>query len=356
MSCPRHHVRGRCAGALKGGLASCIPRMPPVVSRVRRSSDAGQNRQGNQGRYNRLHDNHSLSHPDNTIADRNRFEWSIKHARQLLPVLQITGRVFWTERRLRVSVCRGQPGSSSQARGGTGGAESRCHRGPVHTMRDRSEAGHTGNSHSCRVGDPLRSGLVASLASPGGNVSGVSLMAVELHGKCVELLRDMLPTLRRVAGLFNGDDPSWKAIQEQVILAGKATGVEIHPSIMVHGASEIDTALAKMKSEGAAALVVQGSLATKQVADLALTHGLPATTVPRVFAEVGGLMTYGAAGPDTYRRSALFVTKILQGASPASMPVEQPAKFELVINLKTATRLSITVPQSFLSRADEVIE
>jgi putative ABC transport system substrate-binding protein len=181
-------------------------------------------------------------------------------------------------------------------------------------------------------------------------------MAVELHGKCVELLRDMLPTLRRVAGLFNGDDPSWKAIQEQVILAGKATGVEIHPSIMVHGASEIDTALAKMKSEGAAALVVQGSLATKQVADLALTHGLPATTVPRVFAEVGGLMTYGAAGPDTYRRSALFVTKILQGASPASMPVEQPAKFELVINLKTATRLSITVPQSFLSRADEVIE
>jgi hypothetical protein len=94
MSCPRHHVRGRCAGALKGGLASCIPRMPPVVSRVRRSSDAGQNRQGNQGRYNRLHDNHSLSHPDNTIADRNRFEWSIKHARQLLPVLQITGRVF----------------------------------------------------------------------------------------------------------------------------------------------------------------------------------------------------------------------------------------------------------------------
>ena len=205
-------------------------------------------------------------------------------------------------------------------------------------------------------GDPLRSGLVASLASPGGNVSGVSLMAVELHGKCVELLRDMLPNTRRVAGLFNAEDPSWKAIEEQVILAGKATGVEIHPSIMVHSASEIETAFARMQSEGAGALVVQGSLATKQVADLALNRGLPATTVPRIFAEVGGLMTYGAAGPDTYRRSALFVTKILQGASPASMPVEQPAKFELVINLKTATTLGITVPQSFLSRADELIE
>src|SRR5215471_8194299 len=205
-------------------------------------------------------------------------------------------------------------------------------------------------------GDPLRSGLVASLASPGGNISGVSLMAVELHGKCVELLRDMLPTVRRVAGLFNAEDPSWKAIEEQVILAGAATGVEIRPSIMVHSTSEIETAFARMQSDGAGALVVQGSLATKQVPDLALKHGLPATTVPRVFSEVGGLMSYGAAGPDTYRRSALFVTKILQGASPATMPVEQPAKFELVINLKTATTLGITVPQSLLARADEVIE
>ena len=141
-----------------------------------------------------------------------------------------------------------------------------------------------------------------------------------------------------------------------MVLAGKATGFEIHPSILVHGASEIDSAFAKMKSDGAGALVVQGSLATRQVAELALKYGLPAATVPRIFAQVGGLMTYGAAGPDTYRRSALFVAKILQGASPASMPVEQPAKFELVINLKTATMLGITVPQSFLTRADEVIE
>jgi ABC-type uncharacterized transport system substrate-binding protein len=206
------------------------------------------------------------------------------------------------------------------------------------------------------AGDPLRSALVASLAQPGGNITGVSLMAVELHGKCVELFRDLLPSVRRIGGLFNAADPSWKPIQEQVQLAGRTIGAEIYPSSMVHGPGDIDAALASMKKEGAEAVVVQGSLATKDMAELALKHRLPTATVPRAFAEVGGLMSYGAAGPDAYRHSATFVSKILRGEKPANMPVEQPAKFELLINMKTAKALGLTVPSNLLTRADELIE
>jgi len=141
-----------------------------------------------------------------------------------------------------------------------------------------------------------------------------------------------------------------------VQLAGKAIGAELTPSSMVRGPSEIDAALAAMKKEGAEAVVVQGSLATKDVAEVAIKHRLPIATVSRVFAEVGGLMSYGAAGPDAYRRSATFVSKILRGEKPANMPVEQPAKFELVVNVKTAKALGLTVPSNLLARADEVIE
>jgi putative tryptophan/tyrosine transport system substrate-binding protein len=197
---------------------------------------------------------------------------------------------------------------------------------------------------------------VASLARPGGNITGISLMAAELHGKCVELFRDILPSVRRVAVLLNAEDPFWKQIREQVQLAGRATGIEIAPSLMVRGPNEIDAAFATMKKEGAGAVVVHGSLSTKNVAELALKHGLPAATQTRSFAEVGGLMSYGADGPDVFRQSALFVTKILQGGNPTNMPVEQPTKFELAINLRTAKALGITVPESFLLRADQVIE
>ena len=205
-------------------------------------------------------------------------------------------------------------------------------------------------------GDPVGTGLVASLARPGGNITGISLMAAELHGKCVELFRDLLPSVRRVAVLLNAEDSFWKPIQEQVQLAGLASGIEIAPSLMVRGPNEIDMAFATMKKEGAGAVVVHGSLSTKNVAELALNHGLPAATQTRSFAEVGGLMSYGADGPDVFRQSALFVTKILQGGNPTNMPVEQPTKFELAINLRTAKALGIVVPESFLLRADQVIE
>jgi putative ABC transport system substrate-binding protein len=205
-------------------------------------------------------------------------------------------------------------------------------------------------------GDPVGTGLVTSLNHPGGNITGLSLMAAEIHGKCVELFRDMLPSVHRVAVLLNAEDPFWKQVQEQVQLAGRNAGIEIAPSVMVRGSSEIDAAFAAMKKQEAGAVVVHGSLATKNVAGLALKRGLPAATQTRSFAEVGGLMSYGADGPDIFRKTALFVAKILQGGNPANIPVEQPTKFELIVNLITAKALGIVVPESFLVRADEVIE
>ena len=125
---------------------------------------------------------------------------------------------------------------------------------------------------------------------------------------------------------------------------------------MVRAPGEIDAAFAAMKKEGAGAVVVQGSLASKNTAELALKHGLPSATFTRSFAEAGGLMSYGTRAADVFRRSAVFVNKILQGEKPGTIPIEQPTRFELVVNLKTAKALGLTVPKSFLARADEVIE
>jgi len=205
-------------------------------------------------------------------------------------------------------------------------------------------------------GDPLGTGLVKSLSHPGANVTGISLMGSEMHAKCVELFRDIFPSARRVAVLLNARDPFSKNILDQVELTGRANGIEIAPSIMVRELNEVDAAFAAMKSEEASAVVVQGSLTTKDVAQLALNHGLPTATQTRSFAEVGGLISYGADGPQVFRQSTVFVTKLLRGGDPADMPIEQPTKFELVVNLKTAKALGISLPESFLLRADQVIE
>ena len=205
-------------------------------------------------------------------------------------------------------------------------------------------------------GDPVGTGIVPSLSHPGGNITGVSLVAAALHGKCVELFRDMLPSVRRVGALVNEADPFWKPFLEQVLLAGKGTGMEIAPIARVNRPSEIEEAFAAIKKAGAGAVVVQGSSASRNTADLASKYGLPAATISRSFAEAGGLMSYGADVPDSFRRSAIFVHKILQGSKPADMPVEQATKFELVVNLKTAKAFGITISESFLLRADTVIE
>ena len=206
------------------------------------------------------------------------------------------------------------------------------------------------------AGDPVRLGLVASLARPGGNITGISLMAVELIGKCVELFRDALPAIRRVGALGNDPDPFSKPMLEQIRLAGRTSGIEIAPEIMVRGSDEIDAAFARMKKDGAEAVVAQASLSARHVVDGALKHGLPVATVSRLFADAGAMMSYGVDGPNAFRRSAAFVSKILQGTKPADLPVEQPTKFELVVNLKTAKTLGLKIAESFLLRADTVID
>jgi putative tryptophan/tyrosine transport system substrate-binding protein len=206
------------------------------------------------------------------------------------------------------------------------------------------------------VGDPVATGLVANLARPGSNITGLSNMGPETAGKSVELFRDMIPLLRRVGALANPDDPFTKPFLDRIQLAGHVGGIEIGPVAMVRSADEVDAAFAGMVRSRAQAVVVQGIFFSKSIADLAIKHHLPAASVLRSFVEVGGLISYGAYTPDIFRRSALLVHKILQGAKPEDLPVEQPTKFELVINLKTARALGLQVPPALLARADEVIE
>jgi putative tryptophan/tyrosine transport system substrate-binding protein len=180
-------------------------------------------------------------------------------------------------------------------------------------------------------------------------------MIPETHGKCVELLRDMLPSVQRVAVLGNAGDPSHKQIIEQIQLAGRATTIKIDPIVMVSGADQFDAAFAKMAQESPDAVVVHASLPPKNIADLALKYRLPVATSLRQFVEAGGLVSYGALESELWRRSGIFVHKILQGSRPADLPVEQPVKFELAVNLNTAKALGLAIPQTFLLRADEVI-
>jgi ABC-type uncharacterized transport system substrate-binding protein len=206
------------------------------------------------------------------------------------------------------------------------------------------------------VGDPVGTGLVASLARPGGNVTGLSNMAAETAGKSVELFRDMLPSVRRVAVLANPVDPFTKPFLDEIHRAGRMAGIEIAPVAMVRGADEVDAAFATMVKERADAVVVQGIFFSKAIADLAIKHRLPAASVLRSFVLSGGLISYGSHTPDIFRRSAVLVHKILHGAKPADLPVEQPTKFEITINMKTAKALGISMPPALLARADEVIE
>ena len=204
------------------------------------------------------------------------------------------------------------------------------------------------------VANPVETGFIASLAHPGGNITGVSLMAAEAHGKCVEVFGEMLPSVRKVAALGNASDPFMPLFLEKVHLSGKAARIEIVP-VSVRSADEIDKAFTTILKKGAGALVMQGSLPSRTVADVALKRRVPAGTFTRSFVEVGGLMSYGPHAARSFQRAAYFVTRILQGSKPAELPVEQPTHFEFVINLKTAKALGVSVPASLLARADDVI-
>jgi putative ABC transport system substrate-binding protein len=205
------------------------------------------------------------------------------------------------------------------------------------------------------TGDPVGTGLVASLPRPGGNVTGMAAVTAELAGKSVQLIRDMLPTARRVTALVNATDPFSKPFLEQIKLGGEATGTTINP-VRISSSEEFETAFASMEKDRPDAVIVQPSLPSKRAAELALKHRVPAVSVPRWFAEEGGLMSYSARYVDLFRKAAVYVDKILKGARPADLPVEQSTHFELVINMKTAKVLGIDVPASLLARADEVIE
>jgi putative tryptophan/tyrosine transport system substrate-binding protein len=205
------------------------------------------------------------------------------------------------------------------------------------------------------TGDPVGTGLVASLPRPGGNVTGMAAATAELAGKSVQLIRDMLPSARRVTALANATDPFSKPFLEQIKLGGEATGTTINP-VRISSSDEFETAFASMEKDRPDAVIVQPSLPTKRAAELALKHRVPAVSVPRWFAEEGGLMAYSPRYVVLFRKAAVYVDKILKGAQPADLPVEQPTHFDLVINMKIAKALGLEIPPTLLGRADEVIE
>ena len=204
-------------------------------------------------------------------------------------------------------------------------------------------------------GDPVGTGLIANLARPGGNVTGLSAATAELAGKSLELIREILPSASRVAALADPTNPFTKPFLEQIQIAAQTIGIKIEV-IMVRGTEEFDAVFAEMDRKRIEAVIVQPTLPRGRIVDLVQKHRLPAVSGNRAFADAGGLMSYSASLADRYRNAAPYVDKILKGAKPADLPVQQPTKFELVINLKAAKALGLTVPPTLLARADEVIE
>jgi putative ABC transport system substrate-binding protein len=204
-------------------------------------------------------------------------------------------------------------------------------------------------------GDPVGTGLIASLSRPGGNVTGLSAATAEFAGKSLDLIREILPAARRVAALADPTNAFTKSFVEQINRAAQSAGLEIQ-AVMVDGAEDLEAVFAGMAGRGIEALIVQPILPRAPIIELARKYPLPAVSGNRVFADAGGLMSYAGSLADRYRNAAPYVDKILKGAKPDDLPVQQPTKFELVINLKTAKALGLTVPPTLLARADEVIE
>jgi putative ABC transport system substrate-binding protein len=207
--------------------------------------------------------------------------------------------------------------------------------------------------------DPVGLGLVTSLSRPGGNITGLAFLTVELVGKQLQLLKEAVPRVSRVGLLTNPSNPGAALQRRGAETTARSLGLQIQV-LEVQRPDELAGAFAAMTSDHAGAVLLPGDSLFfhhgTQIADLALKSRLPALFTPREFAEAGGLLAYGADLGDVYRRAAVYVDKILKGARPGDLPIEQPTKFELVINLKTAKALGLTIPQSLLQRADQVIE
>ena len=207
--------------------------------------------------------------------------------------------------------------------------------------------------------DPVGNGFVASLARPGGNITGLSTLSPEISGKQLELLKEIVPRLSRVAVLGNSTHPGNAQALKETELAAGALAVQLQ-YLDVRDPKDIETAFrAASKGRADAVLVLENAVLTshrKQLVDLAVKSRLPAIYPQTEYMEAGGLMYYGANTPDLFRRAATYVDKILKGAKPADLPVEQPRKFEFVINLKAAKQIGLTIPPNVLARADRVIK
>jgi putative ABC transport system substrate-binding protein len=207
------------------------------------------------------------------------------------------------------------------------------------------------------AGDPVGTRLVNSLARPGGNVTGLSANSSDISGKRLSLLRDMSPTLKRIGVLINSADPFSKPFVDELASSGQQLGLEAIVAD-VRQSGDIDAAFAELKKDHAGAVVIQALVLTdpKAVAAAALRHGLPALASVPDFPKAGGLISYGANTADLVRRAAVYVDKILKGAQPAELPIQEPTLFNLVVNKRTAESLGLVIPPALLIAADEIIE
>jgi putative ABC transport system substrate-binding protein len=206
-------------------------------------------------------------------------------------------------------------------------------------------------------GDPVGTGFVASLARPGGNITGLSTLAPELSGKRLELLKETVPNLSRVAVIGSSTEPGYAQVVKELELAAGALKLQLQ-YLNTQDPKDFETAFreASKKRAGAVLLLASPSQGRKQIVDLAVKSRLPTVYWISEFVEAGGLMYYGPSFTDLFRRAATYVDKILKGRTPADLPVEQPIKFEFIINLKAAKQIGVTIPQSVLYKADKVIK
>jgi putative ABC transport system substrate-binding protein len=207
--------------------------------------------------------------------------------------------------------------------------------------------------------DPVGSGFVASLARPGGNITGLSSFNAELGGKRLELLKEIVPKLSRMTVIGTSTEPANALFLNEAQLGAAALGIQLK-YVDVRGTKDLEAGfLEATKGRADAVLVLAASILFSQrtkIADLAVKRQLPAMYISREFVEDGGLISYGTSFPDLFRRAAVYVDKILKGANPGDLPIEQPTKFELVINLKAAKQIGLTIPPNVLTRADKVIK
>ena len=209
------------------------------------------------------------------------------------------------------------------------------------------------------IGDPLGAGLVSNLARPGGNITGNTILGPDVAGKRLQLLKEIIPSLSRVAFLWNPDNASHPAQLAELQVAVQTFGMKLLP-VAVRSSDEFDNAFSAMMSEQADAFLMTSDpfhqLSIGRIIDFLANNRLPGMFLTREIVAAGGFLSYGASLPDLFRRGALYVHKILQGTKAADLPVEEPVKFELAVNLKTAKEIGLSIPKSFLLRADEVIE